>query len=68
MVADGIIECTHCNARITARVNECPWCGAPMRARERPPRRRRLSLGALLMLMTLLGALFALLILPTGTQ
>ena len=50
---NAIQECPHCNAMIHSRVGECPWCGAELLGHDRPQLRRRLSLGALITIMTL---------------
>lgn len=52
-----IQECPNCNARINARVSECPWCG--IRRVDLPPEplRKRMSLGALITIVTLVALL-----------
>ena len=49
----AIDECENCNARIHARVRECPWCGALRELDGTQKVRKRLSLGALITIMTL---------------
>ncbi|MCA9139030.1 MAG: hypothetical protein KDB00_19795 [Planctomycetales bacterium] len=46
-------QCSYCNAAISSRVAECPWCGAELSDIEANPMRRRMSLGALITIMTL---------------
>ncbi|QEF99687.1 hypothetical protein Mal15_37530 [Stieleria maiorica] len=53
----AIEECLNCNARINARVTECPWCGQPRVIPDATPIRKRLSLGALITILTLAALL-----------
>jgi len=55
-----LLPCGHCNARISRNVAECPWCGTSRRVGSEPGLRRRVSLGALLMLVTIGAVLCAL--------
>ncbi len=49
----AIDECENCNARIHSQVPECPWCGAQRGLDDTIVVRKRLSLGALITIMTL---------------
>ncbi|WP_182870382.1 hypothetical protein [Stieleria mannarensis] len=53
----AIEECLNCNARIHARVTECPWCGQTREIPDATPVRKRLSLGALITILTLAALL-----------
>ena len=54
---NAIEECTNCNARISSRVRECPWCGIERDLPAIEPVRKRLSLGALITILTLAALL-----------
>lgn len=53
----AIAECTNCNARISRGVSECPWCGYPQTPNPDRSVTRRLTLGALLTILTLAAIL-----------
>ena len=64
----GIFECPNCNARISSGVPECPWCGAEQQPEALAGMRRKLSLGALITIVTLAGLLLWLMSLGPARQ
>ncbi|WP_372894886.1 hypothetical protein [Stieleria sp.] len=54
---NAIEECPNCNARIHGRAPQCPWCGQPRDLADLQPVRKRLSLGALITILTLAALL-----------
>jgi primosomal protein N' len=59
-VNSPLLRCTHCNARISRRVTECPWCGAANTSEPAAGMRTRMTLGALLTMVAIGAVLFAL--------
>ena len=54
---NAIEECPNCNARIHFRAPQCPWCGLQRDLPDLQPVRKRLSLGALITILTLAALL-----------
>ncbi|MEL6109535.1 MAG: hypothetical protein AAFU85_26295 [Planctomycetota bacterium] len=55
-----MIDCAGCGNQINQRLSECPWCGQVLTPAPPNPSRRRWTLGALIMLMTLFAILLGL--------
>ena len=53
----SVEECLNCNAMISSRVERCPWCGIERAVDPSKPLRKKMSLGALITIMTLAALL-----------